>query len=118
MSHQFSKKGDRANPESYRPISLTFICCKILEHTISSQVMDHFSKLNILSDAEHGFRPKISCESQLIITIHENAQALDQGKQTDVILLDFQKRLLAKLGHYGIRGDLNAWIYSSNLPFL
>ena len=77
--------------------------------------MDHFSKFNILSDAQHGFRPKRSCESQLIITIHEIVQALDQGEQTDVILLDFQKafdkvppkRLLAKLDHYVIRGGLN-----------
>eukprot|EP00794_Sanderia_malayensis_P017868 gene17868-19649_t len=90
------------------------------EHIISSHVMDHFTKYNILSDAQHGFRPKRSCESQLIITIHEIAQALDQGEQTDIILLDFQKafdkvphkRLLAKLDHYGIRGNLNAWVCS------
>ena len=114
------KEGERANPENYRPISLTCICCKVLKHIISSQVIDHFSKFNILSDAQHRFRPKRSCESQLIITIHEIAQALDQGEQTDVRLLDFQKafdkvphkRLLAKLDHYGIRGALNAWVCS------
>ena len=87
---------------------------------ISSQVTGHFSKFNILSDAQHGLRPKKLCESQLIITIHEIAQALDRGEQTAVILLDFQKafdkvphkRLLAKLDHYGIRDGLNGWVYS------
>ena len=112
------KKGDRANPGNYRPISLTCIACKVLEHIISSQMMDHFEKYNVLSDAQHGFRPRRSCESQLIITIHDIAIALDKGGQTDVILLDFQKafdkvphrRLLEKLCHYGIQGPLNNWI--------
>ena len=85
------KKGDKANPGNYRPISLTCICCKILEHIISSQVMDNFNKHKIFSDAQHGFRTKRFCESQLITTIHKIAQVLDQGEQTDVILLDFQK---------------------------
>eukprot|EP00794_Sanderia_malayensis_P014691 gene14691-16215_t len=115
VKHIF-KKSVRANPENYRPISLTCLCCKVLEHIISSHVMDHFIKFNILSDAQHGFRPKRSGQSQLIITIHEIAQALDQGEQTDIILLDFQKafdkRLLAELDHYGIRGNSNAWVCS------
>ena len=33
------KKGDRANPENYRPISLTSICCKIFENIIVSEMM-------------------------------------------------------------------------------
>ena len=29
------KKGECCDPQNYRPISLTFTCCKILEHSIS-----------------------------------------------------------------------------------
>lgn len=32
------QSGDKYSPESYSPISLTFICCKLLEHIIASHV--------------------------------------------------------------------------------
>ena len=74
---------------------------------------------NILSDEQHGFRHKRSCETQLILTIHDLAKNLDNGLQSDVIFLDFSKAfdkvdhnlLLHKLDHYGIRGDpLLSWL--------
>ena len=46
---------------------------------------------NILTDAKHGFRCKRSCETQLIATIQELVRGLSEGKQLDVILLDFAK---------------------------
>jgi len=33
------KKGDRANPSDYRPISLTSICCKLLEYILYHSIM-------------------------------------------------------------------------------
>ena len=30
------KKGNRIDPANYRPISLTSVCCKLLEHIIHS----------------------------------------------------------------------------------
>ena len=35
------KKGDRGSPSNYKPISLTSISCKTLEHIIYSNFMDH-----------------------------------------------------------------------------
>ena len=111
------KKGDRSTAFNYRPVSLTSISCKILEHMIFSQVMGHYDAHNILIDSQHGCRPGRSCESQLIITSHDFAKALDDKKQVDSIILDFSKafdrvphqRLLLKLHHYGIRGSLLKW---------
>ena len=42
------KKGSKYNPENYRPISLTCICCKILEHVVVSSIMTHADTHNIL----------------------------------------------------------------------
>lgn len=63
------KKGDRHKPANYRPVSLTSVCCKILEHIVHSHVMGHLDSNQLLSDAQHVFRKKRSCESQLILTI-------------------------------------------------
>ena len=112
------KKGDCSTPSNYRPVSVTSICSKLIEHIIFSQVMDHFDSHNILDDSQHGFRPSRSCESQLIITSQDLAKSLDNQEQVDAIVLDFSKafdhvphqRLLLKLKHYGIRDSLLGWI--------
>jgi hypothetical protein len=44
------KKGDKSKPANYRPVSLTAICSKILEHIIHSNIMNHLSQNNLLSD--------------------------------------------------------------------
>ena len=112
------KKGDRSTAANYRPISLTSVCCKLLEHVVRSGITNHLESNKILSNAQHGFRKQRSCESQLLLTIDDLGSALDDGGQTDAILLDFSKafdvvphkRLLLKLHHYGIRGQTLAWI--------
>ena len=62
-------KSDRSNPENYRPISLTSVSCKLLEHIVRSNIMRHLCQSGILSDFQHGFRKKWSCESQLSTNI-------------------------------------------------
>ena len=114
------KKGDRKNPENYRPVSLTSIPCKLLEHIIHSSVMDHLEKYNVLTNIQHGFRHKRSCESQLLTATNDFMNCFDNKGHIDAILLDFSKafdkvnhkNLLIKLNHYGIRGNLYSWISS------
>lgn len=60
------KKGDKSDPANYRPISLTCILCKLMEHIMSSNLTWDFNKNNILDDLQHGFREKRSSETQLI----------------------------------------------------
>ena len=114
------KKGDKSKPANYRPVSLTSVCCKVIEHIIHSHLMKFFEDQNILTDYQHGFRKKRSCESQLITTIQDLASGIDSSTQIDAILLDFSKafdkvsheRLAAKLHHYGVRGPTLNWIKS------
>ena len=59
------KKGQRYDPANYRPVSLTCLCCKMLEHIIVSNVMKHMEEHSILSGCQHGFRARRSCETQI-----------------------------------------------------
>ena len=114
------KKGDKNKAANYRPISLTSICSKCLEHIVRSNVMDHFDELEILTDSQHGFRKKRSTVSQLITTTHDLFTTLEKGGVRDVVFLDYSKafdkvphkRLLHKLKFYGIRESTNQWISS------
>ena len=42
---------------------------------------------NIITDAQHGLQSKWSCETQLIESVHDLAKSLNNGEQTDSILL-------------------------------
>ena len=112
------KKGNRSSPANYRPISLTSVSCKILEHVIHSNIMSHFKAHDILTDSQHGFRKHRSCDTQLITTVNNLTKGLDKSEQIDAILLDFSKafdkvahsRPLLKLENYGVRGNLLKWV--------
>ncbi|CAH1273383.1 Hypp5110 [Branchiostoma lanceolatum] len=112
------KKGDRTMPSNYRPVSLTSVCGKVLEHIVHSHMMKHLDTYGILSPAQHGFRKGLSCESQLVLTLQDLAKNLDHNKQVDAAVLDFSKafdtvpheRLLSKLKHYGISDLLQSWL--------
>ena len=66
------KKGDRCLPQNYRPISLTSTVSKVLEHIISSHIMEYLENNHILYDLQYGFNGNRSCESQLISLINES----------------------------------------------
>ena len=114
------KKGNKTKAENYRPVSLTSITCKLLEHIIHSNIMDHLDKNNILNKIQHGFRQKRSCETQLITTINDLSNCLNERGQTDAILLDFSKAfdkvdhlgLINKMKNYGISDNLIHWTKS------
>ena len=103
---------------NYRPVSLTCVSCKVLEHVVFRAIMDHVDLYKILVHFQHGFRSEHSCETQLVNTIQELAKGLNDKKQLDLLILDFAKafdkvahqRLLLKLDYYGIRGDTLNWI--------
>ena len=57
------EKGDTGLASNYRSISLTSILCKALEHVVTTNVVSHMDKHNLLYDLQHGFRSKRSCET-------------------------------------------------------
>jgi hypothetical protein len=112
------KKGDKHAPENYRPMSLTSVPCKLLEHVICKHMLKHLEKHKMLTSLNHGFRSGYSCETQLLVTLHDFMKSYDAGLQTDVAILDFSKafdtvphnKLLHKRDDYGVRGSINRWL--------
>ena len=112
------KKGPKHIPANYRPVSLTCICSKLLEHIIASQLMSHLDDNKIIYQHQHGFRAKRSCETQLLEFMQDLHSQADKGIQTDAVILDFSKafdkvshtRLAYKLNKYGVRGQTLSWI--------
>ena len=82
------KKGERANPTNYRPISLTSICCKVLEHILYHTITEHLNTYQILSDKQYGFRSNHSCETQLLSIVEELQLAMDLHLSVDLIFID------------------------------
>ena len=112
-------KGDnREFVENYRSISLLPISTKCLERIVHNALYSHVSPY--LSEWQHGFVKGRSCVTQLVLTHHHWAKALDEGRQVDVAFLDFSKAfdrisqpvLLQKLCSFGISGSILQWCES------
>ena len=75
---QIFKKGGGGGYDvaNYRPVSLTCICCKTLEHIIVSNINKHLALESILADYQHDFRSQRSCEPQLVKFFHDLVKAI------------------------------------------
>ena len=51
-----------------------------------TNIMGHFDKNNLLSQYQHGFRAKHTCESQSISLTQEAYDNLENGQQADIYL--------------------------------
>ena len=112
------KKGSKADAGNYRPVSLTSVCCKMLESILRDKMMDHLERNGLLNGSQHGFMPGKSCCTNLLEFLEIVTSIIDAGKPFDVVFLDFAKafdkvpreRLLEKLRAHGIRGRTLDWI--------
>jgi len=57
------KKGSKSTLSNYRPVSLTCICCKMMERIVISNFNVDLN--NHLNEHQHGFRGGLSCTTQL-----------------------------------------------------
>jgi hypothetical protein len=112
------KKGSKKVPGNYRPISLTCICCKIMESVLKEDICLHLKRNKIITGSQHGFTKGRSCTTNLLEFMEKVTKAADEGKSIDIIYLDFAKafdkvpirRLIAKLSGMGISGNVLRWI--------
>ena len=114
------KQGDGSLDCNYRPVSLTCVPCKLLEHIVCSNIMAHLEEHKLLSNKQHAFRKWHSFETQLVMVINDWAKILDNKGQVNTFILDFEKAfdtpphelLKSKLFSYGIGGKTVQWINS------
>ena len=71
------KKDAKCLAANYRPVSLTCVSCKLFQHILASHIRNHLDEYGILYPGQHGFRKKLSCESQLLVTTHDFLCRLD-----------------------------------------
>ena len=80
----------------------------------------HLDEYKLLSNRQHTFRKRYSCETQLTTVINDWAKILDNGGQVDTFILDFEKEfdtpphelLKSKLFGCGIGRKTLKWIDS------
>ena len=99
------KKGDVHLAENYRPVSLTSVTCKLLEHIICKHLLTHLENNNILTNLNHGFRSGYSCETQLLVTLNDLLHFNDEAFDTVP-----HEELLTKLESFGITGSIHHWL--------
>ena len=110
------KKGDKSQVSNYRPLSLLCIVSKIMERYIYNNVFKVVEP--IINTNQHGFMNVKYCTTQLLTVYGDIGKHLDEGKQTDMIFLDFSKAfdsvdhnmLIHKLHKLGFSGKLLLWI--------
>jgi retron-type reverse transcriptase len=117
-------KKTKSDVESYRPISLACMPCRVMEKLIHLKLSSFLSSNNIISKAQHGFQSGKSTETQLLASLNIWTKGLNEkikgelGFNVDVVYLDFKKafdsvshvKLLSVLEKMGISGQLLLWI--------
>jgi hypothetical protein len=110
----YKNKGSKSSLDSYRPISILAPISKLFEKLLAEQITDYLESNNLLNPAQFGFRKSLSCELALNTLVETLRNALDDGDDAMVVMLDFTKAfdtvdhalLLFKLTYYGFDDKL------------
>jgi ribonuclease HI/exonuclease III len=108
----------KSAPQSYRPIALTAVFCKLFERILVNRLEWFLESKCLLNKFQSGFR-KQRGTSDHIARLHDSVHKAKHTKQhTLAIFLDFSKAfdmvwregLLYKLRNLGIGGRMYSWI--------
>ncbi len=75
------QKGDPEDVPNYRPVSLTSIICKIFERILKRTLLSSRSDTRSTSPHQHGFLPRRSSLSNLLVFEEAVTRTVDEGTQ-------------------------------------
>jgi hypothetical protein len=112
------KKGNSSKVSNYRPISLTCIICKIMEHIIGEILNSYLLTNNLICSSQFGFLKGRSTCTQLLVTLNDWIGYLNNNMSVDATYIDFAKafdsvshpKLFVKLKSFGICNNLLNWL--------
>ena len=111
-------EADKSKPESYRPIALTSVMCKLFERLIVNRLEWFLEGSSSINPLQSGFR-KQRCTIDHVVRLQDDIhKSLHNKENTLAVFLDFSKAfdmvwsegLLNKLSLHGVNGRMLRWI--------
>lgn len=85
------KSSLHTDKNNYRPISILCVISKIIERHIHDNLYTFLTELNLLHNAQSGFRRNHSCETALLKLIHNLTSNMEKGLLNGLVFIDFRK---------------------------
>ena len=85
------KNGDVKEFSNYRPVSILSQFSKILEKVLHNRLMSFINDKQILNNSKFGFRKNMSTALAIIELVEDITTAIDEGKTTVGVFIDFKK---------------------------
>ena len=80
------RKGQKDDPGSYTPVSLTSVLGKVMEQVIPGAIMDQLKVNQGIRPSQHGFTNGRSCLTNRISFYDKVTHLVDEGKAVDVFM--------------------------------
>ena len=114
------KGGRKDQCDNYRPVALLNTLTKALEKIVAAKLTQHITSNNLLYEGQFGFQKGRNTEQNLIYTITNISNSINNGNYCIGVFLDLKKAfdvcsheiMLQKLDNFGVRGTALQWFKS------